>query len=149
RKKVAFIGAGQMGGRCARRLLRAGHDVIICDEAPAVRESFAAEGASIAATPGDCARADVVIIFVMNGTEALTAALGEGGLLSGIDPSAPPLVLIMSTISPDDARRIAAGLSEKGVHTIDAPVTGGLVHAEQGRLLILAGGGGGGVAAGG
>jgi 3-hydroxyisobutyrate dehydrogenase len=140
RKKIAFIGAGQMGGRLARRLLHAGHELIICDQAPPVREAFGAEGAVIAATPAECASADIVVIFVMNGSEALTAALGQSGLLSGIDASAPPLVLIMSTIMPDEARQIAAGLAPKGVHTIDAPVTGGPILAEQGRLLILAGG---------
>jgi len=140
RKRIAFIGAGQMGGRLARLLMRAGHELIVCDQAPSVQKAFAADGAAIAATPAECACADIVVIFVMNGTEALSATLGPSGLLSAIDPSAPPLVLIMSTIMPDEARQIAAGLSPKGVHTVDAPVTGGPILAEQGKLLILAGG---------
>jgi 3-hydroxyisobutyrate dehydrogenase len=139
-RRIAFIGAGQMGGRLARLLMRAGHELIICDPAASVQKAFAADGAAIAATPAECASADVVIIFVMNGIEALSATLGPSGLLSAIDPSAPPLVLIMSTIMPDEARQIAVGLSQKGVHTVDAPVTGGPILAEQGNLLILAGG---------
>ena len=140
RERIAFIGAGQMGGRLARLLMHAGHELIVCDPALAVQKAFAADGAEIAATPAECASADIVVIFVMNGSEALAATLGPSGLLSGIDTAAPPLVLIMSTIMPDEARQIAAGLAPKGVRTIDAPVTGGPILAEQGKLLILTGG---------
>jgi 3-hydroxyisobutyrate dehydrogenase len=140
RKRVAFIGAGKMGGRSARRIANAGHELIICDGAAAVREAFEAEGAVIANTPAECAVADVVIIFVMNGDQAESVTLGENGLFSGIDPASPPQVLIMSTIPPSLARKIAIRLATKGAHTIDAAVTGGPVPAEQGTLTILLGG---------
>jgi 3-hydroxyisobutyrate dehydrogenase-like beta-hydroxyacid dehydrogenase len=140
RKRVAFIGAGKMGGRSARRIANAGHELIICDGAAAVREAFEAEGAVIANTPAECAVADVVIIFVMNGAQAESVTLGENGLFSGIDPASPPQVLIMSTIPQNLARKIATRLATKGAHTIDAAVTGGPVPAEQGTLTILLGG---------
>jgi 3-hydroxyisobutyrate dehydrogenase len=140
RKRVAFIGAGQMGGRSARRVAEAGHELIICDGSAAVREAFAAEGAVIANTPAECAAADIVIIFVMTGAQAESVALGENGLFSGIDPASPPQVFIMSTIQPSLARKIAARLSTKGVRTIETAVTGGPVPAEQGRLTLLVGG---------
>ena len=139
-KRIAFIGAGQMGGRVARLLMRTGHELTVCDPAFSVRQAFEGEGATVAETPADCAAADMVIIFVMNGEQALDVVLGNSGLLSGIDAASPPLVLVMSTILPNDALKIAAALAPKGVHTIDAPVTGGLTLAEQGRLLLLVGG---------
>jgi 3-hydroxyisobutyrate dehydrogenase len=139
-RKIAFIGAGQMGGRVARLLVRAGHELSVCDPDPAIQRQFAAEGVATTTIPCECASADVVIIFVMNGPQALEVTLGPRGLLSGVNTASPPVVMIMSTIGPEDVRKIAAELATKGVRTIDAAVTGGLTLAEQGRLLLLVGG---------
>jgi 3-hydroxyisobutyrate dehydrogenase len=139
-RKIAFIGAGQMGGRVARLLARAGYELTVCDPDPAVQQQFASEGVTTTATPSECASADVVIIFVMNGPQALEVTLGPRGLLSGVSTAAPPRVIVMSTIAPEDVRQIAKELATKGVRTIEAAVTGGLTLAEQGRLLLLVGG---------
>jgi 3-hydroxyisobutyrate dehydrogenase len=129
-----------MGGRVARLLARAGYELTVCDPDPAVQQQFASEGVAVTGTPSGCASADVVIIFVMNGPQALEVTLGPRGLLSGVSAAAPPRVIVMSTIGPDDLRRMATELATKGVRTIDAAVTGGLTLAEQGRVLLLVGG---------
>jgi 3-hydroxyisobutyrate dehydrogenase len=129
-----------MGGRVARLLVRAGYELTVCDPDPAVQQQFATEGVAITRTPSGCASADVVIIFVMNGPQALEVTLGPRGLLSGVSAASPPRVIVMSTIGPEDVRRIATELATKGVRTVDAAVTGGLTLAEQGRLLLLVGG---------
>ena len=137
---VAFIGAGQMGGRLARRVMAAGHPLTICDLSPAVRESFEADGAAIADRPADCATADIVAIFVMTGPQAIEAVAGPGGLAEGVDPARPPIVLVMSTILPSEVHRIAEELAPTGARVVDCAVTGGLTRASDGLLTLLAGG---------
>jgi 3-hydroxyisobutyrate dehydrogenase-like beta-hydroxyacid dehydrogenase len=139
-RRIAFIGAGQMGGRVARLLVRAGYELTVCDPDPVVQQQFASEGVAIARDPCGCAAADVVIIFVMNGPQATQVTLGPRGLLAGVSAASPPRVIVMSTIGPEDVRRMAAELATKGVRTVDAAVTGGLTLAEEGRLLLLVGG---------
>jgi 3-hydroxyisobutyrate dehydrogenase len=138
---VAFIGAGQMGGRLARRLMAAGFLVTICDKSASVQESFRREGAGIAQTPEECAKADIVIIFVMDGPQAIEAVSGPHGLSRGLGGGAhAPLVIVMSTILPSEVMQIAGLLKGTGASIVDAPVTGVLSKAEQGTLTILAGG---------
>ena len=137
---VAFIGAGQMGGRLARRVMAAGHPLTVCDLSPAVRESFEADGAAIAERPADCAAADIVAIFVMSGPQAIEAVAGPGGLAEGVDPARPPIVLVMSTILPSEVHRIAEALAPTGARVVDCAVTGGLTRASDGLLTLLAGG---------
>lgn len=138
--RVAFIGAGQMGGRLARRVKAAGHPLTVCDLSPAVRDAFAAEGATIADSPAGCAAADIVAIFVMTGPQAIQAVAGPGGLAGGIDPARPPIVLVMSTILPSEVHRIAEALAPTGARVVDCAVTGGLTRASDGLLTLLAGG---------
>src|SRR5262245_56867779 len=101
-EKVAFLGAGQMGGRCATLLVNDGFPVTIYDPAPAVQSEFAAKGATIAKTAAECATANTVVVFVMSGPQALDAVLGATGLLSGMTGHAPKRLIVMSTISPED-----------------------------------------------
>lgn len=129
-----------MGGRLARSVMRGGHEMTICDLSMTVQESFAKDGAGIAAKAADCATAEVVIICVLNGKDVLDVVSAPDGLASGIDPARPPIVLIMSTILPADVRKAADFLAAKGARVVDAAVTGGLKAAEEGTLTLMTGG---------
>src|SRR5690606_19184707 len=131
---------GNIGGPMAERLMRSGFDLCVCDRSDAARSHFAKIGARIADRPADCAQEEMVVFMVANEAQLEEAALGADGLAAGVDPAAPPLVAIMSTIMPEAARAIAAKLESRNLRVVDAPVSGGAVRAAKGQLSIMIGG---------
>jgi 3-hydroxyisobutyrate dehydrogenase-like beta-hydroxyacid dehydrogenase len=138
--RVGFIGLGIMGSRMAANLRRAGHDLVVFNRTRATADAWVQEhGATVAATPSEAAaQADVVITMVVDGPQVEAVLLGEDGVVHGA--RAGLLCVDMSTISPADTRRIGAALAERGIHFMDAPVTGSSPKAEDGTLTIMAGG---------
>jgi 3-hydroxyisobutyrate dehydrogenase-like beta-hydroxyacid dehydrogenase len=120
---VAVIGLGAMGSRIARRLLDAGHDVVVWNRTRAKAEGFP----RVADTPAEAAReADVTITMVAN-----PEALRE--VTRGIEPK---VLIEMSTVGPDAIHELA-----KTVPTLlDAPVLGSRSEAEHGTLHVFVGG---------
>jgi 3-hydroxyisobutyrate dehydrogenase len=104
------------------------------------RETAVAEaGARRAASPAEAARqADIVITCVTDTPDVEAVILGDKGVIHGAREGT--LAIDMSTISPAATRRIAARLNEKGIHMLDAPVSGGSEGAQKGSLSIMAGG---------
>jgi 3-hydroxyisobutyrate dehydrogenase len=137
--RVAVIGVGMMGGRMSRRLLAAGHAVTVSDPSRDLVAALEAEGASAAAGAAEAARdADVVILSLP--TPAIVEAVvdGEDGVLRTARPGT--VVVDMSTGDPGTARRLEAACRAAGVGFLDAPVSRGIMGAEQGTLLIMVGG---------
>jgi len=134
--KVGFIGLGVMGRPMALHLQKAGHELFVWARRP---ESAAELPATWCATPAELGRHCAVVFTVITSSADVEAvALGEAGLINGL---APDSVLVdCSTIAPDAARRIAARLGEKGIHMLDAPVSGGAQGAIDATLAIMAGG---------
>ena len=128
---IAVVGLGAMGSRIARRLIDAGHDVIVWNRDSAKAEGFPQR----AATPADAAeRADVVIIMVSD--PAALAAVSKG-IAAGA--RAGSTVVQMSTVGVTAVQRLESELPD-GVALLDAPVLGSLAEVEEGRLYIFAGG---------
>ena len=136
--RIAWIGLGAMGGRMARRLLDAGHQLTVYNRSPERAEPLAAAGAAVAGSPADAARdADVVFTMVTN-PEALRAVIGgEDGVAAGIRPGAA--VIDSSTVGPAEVARIPASLPP-GTGVLDAPVLGSTGEAESGELKLFVGG---------
>jgi 3-hydroxyisobutyrate dehydrogenase-like beta-hydroxyacid dehydrogenase len=135
---VAFLGIGLMGSRQAKRLLDAGHSVTVWNRSREKAEALAAFGARVVDTAADAVGdADVVIIMLENG-RIVTEVLFSRGVEGALRPGA--IVVDMSSIKPAEAQEHAKHLAERGVHHIDAPVSGGTLGAEQGTLAIMAGG---------
>jgi len=136
---IGFIGLGIMGRPMARNLLRAGYPVTVWNRSRPGIDELAREGAAPASSPEDVgSRSDVVITMVTDSPDVEEVALGPRGIVEG---GRPGLVHIdMSTISPAVTRRIAAGLAEKGIEMLDAPVSGGDAGAQAGTLSIMVGG---------
>lgn len=137
-EKVGFVGLGIMGKPMAKNLIKAGHQLVIWNGSGAADElkSEGAEGAdsykAIAEQCGiviTCLPADPQVEEVYKGEEGLLAGAGEGDLL--ID---------MSTISPLVTKEIARLANEKGVRTLDAPISGGEPGAISGDLALMVGG---------
>jgi 3-hydroxyisobutyrate dehydrogenase len=138
-ERVGFIGLGIMGRGMARNILKAGFGLLVWNRTPSRMEEFAAEGASAAASPADlAAQCDIIVTCVSDTPDVEAVILGDNGVIHGVRSGA--LVIDMSTISPHVTRAIAAQLSARGVHMLDAPVSGGSEGAARGTLTIMVGG---------
>jgi 3-hydroxyisobutyrate dehydrogenase len=136
---VGFVGLGVMGGRIARRLLRAGHTVTGYNRTRAKAGWLAAEGMRLAASPRAAAEASEVTFSMVTGTAALAAVTeGPDGVLAGLGPG--KVYVDMSTVSPSASRQLAGRVAERGAAMLDAPVSGSVVTLEEGRLSIMVGG---------
>lgn len=137
--RVGFIGLGTMGAPMARRLVEAGHDVVVHNRTREREEPLAALGARRAATPRECAATREVVFTMVSDTPDLEAVvLGPDGAALGLEPGS--VLVDMSTVSPAATRRLAAELEDRGVSMLDAPVSGGSEGAERGTLSIMVGG---------
>jgi 2-hydroxy-3-oxopropionate reductase len=120
---IGFIGLGVMGEPMARNLVAAGHDLVVHNRTP--KSIDGARSVSLE----EAARADVVITMLPDSAAVLAVA-------DTIVDARPDLWIDMSTIHPT----VAMQVSERGVATLDAPVSGGDVGAQQGTLSIMVGG---------
>jgi len=120
---IGFIGLGVMGEPMARNLVAAGHDVLVHNRTP--KHVDGARSVSLE----EAARADVVITMLPDSAAVLSVA-------DTIIDARPGLWIDMSTIHPT----VAMELAERGIATLDAPVSGGDVGAQQGTLSIMVGG---------
>jgi 3-hydroxyisobutyrate dehydrogenase len=140
REKTGFIGLGIMGSGMARNLLRAGFDLTVWNRTASRADGILESGAVWADSPADlAARSDVIILCVSDTPDVEAVLFGEGGVIEGVREGA--LVVDCSTISPIQTQRFAQTLAQKGVHMLDAPVSGGSEGAAQGSLSIMVGGG--------
>jgi 2-hydroxy-3-oxopropionate reductase len=137
--KLGFIGLGVMGRPMALHLIEAGHALSVYARRAEAAQPLVDAGARRLATPAALAAAsEVVFTMVTTGADVEAVALGEGGIIHGAKPGT--VLVDMGTIPPGTARRIAAALAAKGIETIDAPVSGGEVGAQNATLAIMAGG---------
>ena len=137
--RVGFIGLGTMGASMAANLQKAGFELVVNDIRRASADGHIAQGATWAASPRAVAEASDVIFTSLPGPPEVEAvALGADGLLAGMRKDAAYFDL--STNAPSLVRRIHAEFAKKGVHMLDAPVSGGPVGAKTGRMAIWVGG---------
>ncbi len=138
-KKIGFIGTGIMGAAMAGHLLAAGFEVSVYNRTKAKAEGLVEKGARWCNSPGECARGqDAVITIVGYPKDVEEVYLGKDGILSNAGEGA--YVIDMTTSSPILAERIFTEAKQKGIHAVDAPVTGGDVGAKNATLSILVGG---------
>lgn len=136
---IGFIGLGLMGRPMALHLEAAGHTLHLWARREASLAPFATANAQVHASPAEVARhAEVVFTMVADGPDVEAVCLGDDGLAAGAKPGL--IVVDMSTIAPDAARRIAQRLAERGIEFLDAPVSGGEIGAINATLTIMVGG---------
>ncbi len=137
--KIAFVGLGTMGQHMAAHLLEADHEVTVHDLRREAGLPHEARGADWADSPAEAARdAEVVFTSVPGPPEMETVALGPQGLLGAMQPGT--VWFDLTTNSPTVVRRIHGIFAEKGIHVMDAPVSGGPGGARTGRLALWVGG---------
>ena len=143
---VAFLGLGVMGHPMAGHLVRAGHRVTVYNRTAAKAQAWSAEyGGSAAATPrAAAAGADFVFCCVGNDADLRSVSIGEelgsgaAGAFAGMKPGA--VFVDHTTASAEVARELHAAAQSRGLHFIDAPVSGGQVGAVNGALTVMCGG---------
>lgn len=137
--KVGYIGLGIMGASMARNLMKAGHELVVHNRSQGIVQELVAEGATPASSPKEVAeQVEFVFTNLPDSPDVEKVALGENGIIEGAHEG---LIFIdNSTIKPETARLIAEKLAEKGVLSLDAPVSGGDVGAKEGTLTIMVGG---------
>lgn len=132
---IAFIGLGNMGGPMAANLAAAGHSVTGFDLVPAALEHAREAGVTIAESGAAAvSTAEIVITMLPNGALVLSA---YEELLAAAPAGA--LFIDSSTIAVDDARSANALATSRGLRSIDAPVSGGVVGAVAGTLTFMVG----------
>jgi 3-hydroxyisobutyrate dehydrogenase len=123
----------------AHNLLKAGFPVRVWNRTASRMDALVEAGAEAGSSPADvAAHCDVIIICVSDTPDVEEVILGVDGVIHGARSGS--LVIDTSTISPKATVEIAARLDEKGVHMLDAPISGGSEGAAQGTLSIMVGG---------
>ncbi len=141
--RVAFLGLGVMGHPMAGHLAGAGHHVTVYNRSAAkARDWVARHGGASAATPREAAEAgggaDFVFACVGNDDDLRAVTLGETGAYAGMKPGA--VFVDHTTASAEVARALHAQAMQRGLHFIDAPVSGGQAGAVNGALTVMCGG---------
>jgi 3-hydroxyisobutyrate dehydrogenase len=138
--KLAFLGLGVMGAPMARHLATAGHDVTVYNRSPAKAAAWvAANGGRSADTPvAAAADAEMVLACVGADADLRAVTLGTDGAFAAMAPGVT--FIDHTTVSAAIARELAEEGAARGLHVVDAPVSGGQAGAENGQLTIMCGG---------
>jgi L-threonate 2-dehydrogenase len=141
-RRVAFVGAGNMGGAMAARLCDLGWSVTVCDTDLLRQQEARAAGAAIVETPAHAVATlgeeGVLIVAVVTAAQCREVVFGVNG--AGEALQAGQTVVLCPTIAPEDVESIGAELAKHGVACIDAPMSGGPARAREGTMsLMLAG----------
>ena len=137
--KLGWIGTGVMGSSMCGHLLKQKFAVTVFTRSKAKAEPLVAQGATWADSPRAVAeRSDVIFSIVGFPRDVREVILGPQGALAGSKPG--NILVDMTTSEPSLAVEIAAAAKAKGVHSVDAPVSGGDIGAREARLSIMIGG---------
>jgi 3-hydroxyisobutyrate dehydrogenase-like beta-hydroxyacid dehydrogenase len=132
---IGFVGTGRMGGPMATRLLDAGHTLCVHDTQAGATAPLVARGAQLAHSPAEVASAsDIVLTSLPTPDIAKQVALGPDGIIAG---RRARTMIDLSTTGPGAARQIAEGLKTRDITLVDAPVSGGIKGAVNGKLSVM------------
>lgn len=138
-KRIGFIGVGIMGASMVRNLMKHGYEVSIYARRKEKVEDVLADGAIWCDSIADCVKdQDAVITIVGYPNDVEEVYFSEHGILAHAAPGT--YVIDMTTSSPNLAEKLFVEAAKKGLHPLDAPVTGGDTGAKAGTLSILVGG---------
>jgi 3-hydroxyisobutyrate dehydrogenase len=138
--KIAFIGLGVMGAPMAGHLARAGHELSVFNRSMGKTQAWVDKyGGSAAITPAQAAEeADIVISCVGTDDDLSAVTTGRDGAFRAM--RAGSLFIDHTTVSARIARQLAVEAESRGLHFVDAPVSGGQAGAENGKLSVMCGG---------
>ena len=135
---IGFIGLGNMGAPMARRLIDAGHTLVVYDTRNDAVAPLVALGAQLASSPQDVAdRVETVMASLPSLAVSEKVSLGEGGVIHG---RRVKRLIDLSTTGSRTAIKIADALMKKNIVQIDCPVSGGVGGAAKGTLAVMVSG---------
>ncbi len=136
--KVGFIGVGNIGKPMAEQFLQPGFELTVFDVSPAATEPFAAK-AKVAASPAELGRdVEQVGICVRHDADVTAVVTGPDGLLQTMKPDT--IIAVHSTVRPATVKTLAEIAKAKGIHLLDAAVSGGPMGASARKLVSMVGG---------
>ena len=137
--RIGWIGTGVMGSSMCGHLINAGYSATVYSRTRKKAEALLGKGATWADSPRDVARnSDVIFSIVGFPSDVREVLLGDDGALSGV--RAGSVLVDMTTSQPSLAVEIYEAAKAKGVHSVDAPVSGGDIGARNAALSIMIGG---------
>jgi len=135
---IGFIGLGNMGQPMARRLIEAGHKLVVYDTRNDAVAPLVAIGAQLASSPADVAdRVETVMASLPSLQVSAKVATGAGGVIHG---KRVKRFIDLSTTGSRVAAKIATALAKKNIVQIDCPVSGGVGGARKGTLAVMVSG---------
>jgi 3-hydroxyisobutyrate dehydrogenase-like beta-hydroxyacid dehydrogenase len=138
-RRIGFVGLGDMGGPIARRIAAAGFPLTVWARRASAFSELGSELYDVAASLADLGReCDLVGLCVFGDDDVRQVAVGPDGLLNSMPPES--VLLIHSTVSAELCFELASIAGERGVHVVDAPVSGARAAAVRGELTIMLGG---------
>jgi 3-hydroxyisobutyrate dehydrogenase len=136
---IGFIGTGVMGNSMAGHLIKAGYPLIVYTRTKAKAKKLLDNGASWGETVKEIAeKANVIFTMVGYPSDVEEVYLGENGLIPNGHKGS--YLIDMTTSAPSLAIQIYQSAKEKGIHVMDAPVSGGDIGARDAKLSIMVGG---------
>ena len=136
--RLGFIGLGKMGAPMARRLIDTGHHVIVHDIAAGAVRELQNTGARAASSPREVASAASIVFTCLPSLEAVREVVtGPNGLTHG---NAFQILVDLSTTGPEFAETLGKELAQCRVHMLDAPISGGVQRARDGKLSVIVSG---------
>ena len=137
--KLGWIGTGVMGRSMCGHLLAKGFETTVYTRSPEKAQDLISQGAKWAGSPREVAeQSDVIFGIVGFPSDVREVFIGENGALAG--SKAGNILVDMTTSEPSLAVEIYEAAKAKGVHSVDAPVSGGDIGAKEARLSIMIGG---------
>jgi 3-hydroxyisobutyrate dehydrogenase-like beta-hydroxyacid dehydrogenase len=139
KRRVGFVGIGNIGEPVCRHLLGGGYELFVYDVDPEALARLGDTRAKTTASPEAlAAEADVILLSLPNSDIVEEVIFGEGGLSEGL--STGKTLIDTSSSRPSSTRTIAQRLGRSGVDMLDAPVSGGVLRAREGALSVMVGG---------
>ena len=136
---VGFIGVGNMGNPMASNVLKAGFPMIVYDRNPQAMENLLQAGAQRAASAREVVEGSEIVLTSLPASPDVEAVYLEPGGL--VDSATPGTMLIdLSSVLPSTPRKIEPRAQARGVHFLEAPVSGGVSGARAATLAIMVGG---------
>lgn len=136
---IGLIGLGAMGRGMAGSLRRAGYAVHVFDMRPEAVQAFVAEGGVGCTSPAElAARCEIVVSVVVNAAQTEEVLFGAQGVAAAMKPGA--LFVMCSTVDPNVSIGFEQKLNARGVHYLDAPISGGAAKAASGQMTMMTAG---------
>ena len=135
---IGFVGLGNMGFPMVRRLLAAGHPVLVCDKRSDIVDAAVALGARALASPREIAdQVDTVLASLPSLAASIDVATGPDGVVHG---ARVRRFVDLSTVGSRTAQAVAEALARREIAALDCPVSGGAAGAEKGTLAVMVSG---------